>query len=100
SQNIIVAASIRPDGTPHLQDPLKGAGADDKTNGLVDEETMGSQDIYGMDTGCGGGESTVKASDSTRRNSSGPIKIVEELTGDSKYIDVSRSFLAQSGLVG
>lgn len=103
-----VAYQIRPQGTPSLLDPAsKSLHVDDTTNALVDElhailktlpieQPPGSEDIYGLNTsimwaddswqwqnggpaGCGGGYSTVHATEEEKEKFRRAVGIVNEL---------------------
>ncbi|TCD69786.1 F-box protein: endocytic membrane traffic, recycling ReCYcling 1 [Steccherinum ochraceum] len=105
-----VTTSLRPSGTPSLQDALpKEVVVDDNNRKLVDElynilksipteSPPGSEDIYGLDTsiafgsedlqwmnggpsGCGGGTSEVQATDGDKTKFRRAVDIVKELVG-------------------
>ncbi|KAJ6587862.1 hypothetical protein B0H19DRAFT_1225911 [Mycena capillaripes] len=105
---LAITAAVRPSGTPSLQDAgPKSLSSDDTTKALVDElhgilkaipmeDPKGSEDIYGMDTsiawgsddlewynggpqGCGGGNSTVKATEEDKAKFKRAVEIVDEL---------------------
>lgn len=104
-----ITAAVRPDGTPSLGDEeRKTLAATDATatalvgelhdilKGLPTEQPPGSEDIYGLDTGiafgsddlmwmnggpagCGGGTSTVQATEEQKVQFKRAVKIVQEL---------------------
>ncbi|KAI0699666.1 hypothetical protein BC835DRAFT_1267404 [Cytidiella melzeri] len=104
-----ITAAHRADGTPTLQDALpkslsKSQSGVDESIGelytilrsLPTEEPAGSEDIYGLDTsiafgsddfmwqnggpqGCGGGQSTVKASPEQKAKFKRAVEIVNQL---------------------
>lgn len=104
-----ITSAVRPDGTPSLQDlaPKSISAQDAHTAALVlelrailqeipTESPPGSQDIYGLDTslafgsddfmwqnggpqGCGGGESSVQATDEQKAKFKRAVEIVKEL---------------------
>ena len=106
-----ITAAVRPKGTPSLQDavPKPISAQDAHTAALVSElrdilqslpteSPPGSQDIYGMDTsiafgcddfmwqnggpqGCGGGESSVQATDEQKAKFKRAVEIVKEIQG-------------------
>ncbi|KAJ6555550.1 hypothetical protein B0H10DRAFT_2122656 [Mycena sp. CBHHK59/15] len=96
---LAVTAAVRPSGTPSLQDAgPKSLNADGGTTALVDElhKPPGSEDIYGMNTsiawgsedlewynggpaGCGGGSSTVKATEEDKSKFKRAVEIVNQL---------------------
>ena len=112
--NLTVTSAIRPDGTPTLQDALPKtlSASDPATTALIDElhtilkeipteSPPGSEDIYGLDTGiafgsddlmwmnggpagCGGGKSTVQASEEDKKKFKRAVDIVEKLVGEAK----------------
>ncbi|KAJ7061350.1 hypothetical protein C8F01DRAFT_1139737 [Mycena amicta] len=111
--SLTITAAVRPDGTPSLQEAApKSLAPDSATDGLVDElhsilksipteSPPGSEDIYGLDTsiawgsddlewynggpaGCGGGNSTVKATEEDKKKFRRAVEIVNELVGEAK----------------
>jgi hypothetical protein len=102
-----ITSSLRPHGTPTLQDAMPKTLAADAADPLVDElhallkdlpteQPPGSQDIYGLDTsimfgmdgfewcnggpaGCGGGESMVQVNDAQKKQFKRAVEIVNEL---------------------
>jgi hypothetical protein len=110
---LAITAAVRPSGTPSLQDAgPKSLNQDDSTTALVDElheilksipmeDPKGSEDIYGMDTsiawgsddlewynggpqGCGGGNSTVKATAEDKAKFKRAVEIVNELVNKAE----------------
>jgi len=109
--SLAITAAVRHSGTPSLQDAApKSVTPDDRTTALVDElhgilasipteSPPGSEDIYGMDTsiawgsddlewynggpqGCGGGTSTVKATEEHKAKFKRAVEIVQQLVKD------------------
>ncbi|KAF8148469.1 hypothetical protein B0H34DRAFT_802993 [Crassisporium funariophilum] len=109
SKTLTIASSIRPTGTPELQDiaPKFVSSEDKDTSALLDElhgilkvipteSPPGSQDIYGLDTsiawgsddlvwmnggpqGCSGGESEVQPTAEEKKKFKRAVDIVNEL---------------------
>jgi len=111
--NLYITSSIRPDGTPALQEAVpKSISSEDHTASLVDElynilKTLptesppGSEDIYGLDTslfwfnkdlewmnggpeGCGGGTSDVQATAEEKAKFKRAVDIVHEIVEKDK----------------
>jgi hypothetical protein len=112
--NLLVAAAVRPEGTPSLQEATtKSLNAEEtETDTLVNElhtilkdlpteDPPGSEDIYGLDTsiawgsddlewcnggpqGCGGGQSSVKATEEQKKQFKRAVEIVDKLVGTAK----------------
>ncbi|KAF5373050.1 hypothetical protein D9758_001523 [Tetrapyrgos nigripes] len=107
-----ITSAVRETGTPSLQGAApKSLKQDDDNTKLVDElheilksipteQPPGSEDIYGMDTsiawgsedlqwcnggpsGCGGGTSSVKASDEDKVKFKRAVEIVEKLVNEA-----------------
>ena len=109
----MITAAIRPDGTPTLQDAVpKSLAPSAETTALVDElegilktipteSPPGSEDIYGLNIGlaygsddlmwmnggpqgCGGGQSSVKATEEDKKKFKRAVEIVEKLVGEAQ----------------
>ncbi|THV08012.1 hypothetical protein K435DRAFT_709274 [Dendrothele bispora CBS 962.96] len=106
-----ITSAVRPEGTPSLQDAVPKSVKQDDHAALVDElheilksipteQPPGSEDIYGMDIsiawgsedlmwcnggpqGCGGGTSSVKASDDDKAKFKRAVEIVEHLVNEA-----------------
>lgn len=109
SATLNIESAVRPDGTNALQSVGGKSLKTDDTTALVEElhsilksipteSPPGSEDIYGLDTsiawgsddlewanggpqGCGGGTSSVKATEEDKIKFSRAVEIVEELVG-------------------
>ncbi|THH29163.1 hypothetical protein EUX98_g5027 [Antrodiella citrinella] len=113
--HLLVTAAVRPHGTPSLQDSIpKDLAIDNRTSSLVTElhsilktipveSPPGSEDIYGLDTsiafgsedlqwmnggpqGCGGGQSSVQATEEDKIKFRRAVEIVEQLVGHNLEI--------------
>jgi len=106
---LAVGSAVRPDGTASLQDAAPKSLSVQEGDPLVEElhgilktipteSPPGSEDIYGLDTsiawgsddlqwcnggpsGCGGGTSTIKASEEDKAKFRRAVEIVNELVG-------------------
>ncbi|KAF9003403.1 hypothetical protein BDQ17DRAFT_1356150 [Cyathus striatus] len=107
-----ITSAVRPDGTPQLQDAAPKALALSDNEALVEElhkilkaipteQPPGSEDIYGLDTsifwgsedlqwvnggpqGCGGGTSSVKATEEDKKKFQRAVEIVKSLIGKAE----------------
>ncbi|RDB24398.1 hypothetical protein Hypma_008372 [Hypsizygus marmoreus] len=111
--SLLIASAIRPTGTPSLLDAASQSldASDAQTEALVTElhsilkelpteQPPGSEDIYGLDTsiawgsedlqwnnagpqGCGGGTSSVQATEEQKEKFRRAVEIVQELVGNA-----------------
>jgi len=107
-----LTSATRQDGTPGLQDAVPKSLSAAETSALVDElhgilktipmeSPPGSEDIYGLDTsiawgsedlewynggpqGCGGGQSTIQATDEDKAKFKRAVEIVNQLEKNAK----------------
>jgi hypothetical protein len=110
--SLAISAAVRKHGTPSLSEAMPKSLSPDTGAALVDElhailkdlpieDPPGSEDIYGLDTsifwgsddlewanggpqGCGGGKSTVQASEEQKAKFKRAVEIVNELVKEAK----------------